>query len=52
MNDPKEESSNMQDSSPDPTDPLPPPLGPTRELKAPRIRSPKGGSPWMTPPRK
>ena len=40
MNDPKEESSDMQESSPDPTDPLPPP--PWAEIESTKGKKPEG----------
>ena len=39
-NDPKEESSDMQDCSPDPTDPLPPP--PWAEIQSIKGKEPEG----------
>ena len=48
MNDPKEESSDMQDSSPDPTDPLPSP--PWAEIESTKDKEPEGRQSLDDPP--
>ena len=50
MNDPKEESSDMQDSSPVPTDPLPSP--PWAEIESTKDKEPEGRQSLDDPPEK